>query len=388
MSWKERIRPASLRDIGFFIVSVRKDLGRRLAVHIYPQSDACQFEDNGRKPRRFTVEGKVIGDDYLDQLDRLEAAAETPGPAKFVDTYFGSKTVRCETFTPGVTEKENRVAYFSFSFYEDSTVQHPSSQIDTQSAVKASGAESKKVVLEKFAAEYSTIDQPQFIVEKATAAVKQALSSVANNKVSAASSVDFQWTLNRIDFAIADLILDSSGLGSMLLALIGITPEAYTEKRRMEENLKLFNDTNTAYETESSSVLPDQNFLGVMQLVRCAAVIDASLASADAVYESYDEAVTIRTKLIEAMDELIKTADDGLYMSLYGLRAAVSRDISARSVDSPRLMPYTLNSPVSSVVLAYQLYGDVARENEIIVRNRIRHPGFISGGIPLEVLSR
>jgi len=40
-----------------------------------------------------------------------------------------------------------------------------------------------------------------------------------------------------------------------------------------------------------------------------------------------------------------------------------------------------------AIVLAYRLYGDAERADEIVARNRVRHPGFVPGGQPLEVLS-
>ena len=40
-----------------------------------------------------------------------------------------------------------------------------------------------------------------------------------------------------------------------------------------------------------------------------------------------------------------------------------------------------------ALVLAYDLYEDAARADEIATRNRINHPGFLPP-IPLQVLSR
>jgi prophage DNA circulation protein len=43
----------------------------------------------------------------------------------------------------------------------------------------------------------------------------------------------------------------------------------------------------------------------------------------------------------------------------------------------------------SILVLAYEQYGDVEREEEIFLRNKIliKHPGFLPGGEVLEILS-
>lgn len=49
----------------------------------------------------------------------------------------------------------------------------------------------------------------------------------------------------------------------------------------------------------------------------------------------------------------------------------------------------TLTPPeaVSALVLAYRRYGDAARGDEIVMRNRVAHPGFLPT-VPLKILSR
>jgi prophage DNA circulation protein len=43
--------------------------------------------------------------------------------------------------------------------------------------------------------------------------------------------------------------------------------------------------------------------------------------------------------------------------------------------------------PVPSLLVAYQIYGDAGRADEITKRNEPRHPGFLMGGNQLEVLA-
>ena len=78
---------------------------------------------------------------------------------------------------------------------------------------------------------------------------------------------------------------------------------------------------------------------------------------------------------------------DDVYSALAGLRAATVKDITVRGADRARLVSYTPIDSLPAVVIAYQLYDDASRDDEIVVRNRVRHPGFVPGGAPLEVLS-
>ncbi|HZH79574.1 MAG TPA: hypothetical protein VEY88_26365, partial [Archangium sp.] len=55
--------------------------------------------------------------------------------------------------------------------------------------------------------------------------------------------------------------------------------------------------------------------------------------------------------------------------------------------DLPRLVSYTPAGTVPSLVLAHRLYGGVQTEGDMLRRNGIGHPGFILGGVELQVLS-
>jgi prophage DNA circulation protein len=79
---------------------------------------------------------------------------------------------------------------------------------------------------------------------------------------------------------------------------------------------------------------------------------------------------------------------EAVYQALVALRAALVRDITARSVDAPRLSSATLPATLPALVAAYRLLGDATRADELIERNSqvIRNPGFVPGGTALEIV--
>lgn len=67
------------------------------------------------------------------------------------------------------------------------------------------------------------------------------------------------------------------------------------------------------------------------------------------------------------------------------------RDITARGATLARLFSYTPKATEPALVIANRIYGTVdieARTAEIVSRNKVRHPGFVPGGIALELLTR
>jgi prophage DNA circulation protein len=78
---------------------------------------------------------------------------------------------------------------------------------------------------------------------------------------------------------------------------------------------------------------------------------------------------------------------DDVTDALIGLHAAVVRDLNTRAAKLPRTRSFTPSATVPALVLAQRLYGDATRADDIAARNFVRHPGFVPGGVELEVIS-
>ena len=129
------------------------------------------------------------------------------------------------------------------------------------------------------------------------------------------------------------------------------------------------------------------NRTALQTLVRTGALTGAVNASAEADYPNAEEAAAAREAMMNALDGLADNAGSDLYVKLTAMRAALVRDIAARGASLPRVVAFTPNTALPAVVIAYALHGDVESEAAIIVRNNVRHPGFVPGGEPLEVLT-
>lgn len=104
-------------------------------------------------------------------------------------------------------------------------------------------------------------------------------------------------------------------------------------------------------------------------------------------YDTAQAAATLRDTLTDAIDTVCLTADDATYQQWRDLRAAVVADLSARAATLPSLVTFVPTRTLPALVIAYRLYGDASRAEEIVARNDLIYPGFVPGGQPLEVLS-
>jgi len=104
-------------------------------------------------------------------------------------------------------------------------------------------------------------------------------------------------------------------------------------------------------------------------------------------YDTADAAASTRDALTSTIDSQCLTADDNVYPALRDLRAAVVNDLNTRAATLPSLLTVTPVKTEAALVLAWRLYADATRDAEIVARNDVIYPGFVTGGQPLEVLS-
>jgi prophage DNA circulation protein len=74
------------------------------------------------------------------------------------------------------------------------------------------------------------------------------------------------------------------------------------------------------------------------------------------------------------------------------LRASIAADLAQRAAPLPRIKRLELPGVMPATLIAYRLNGDslsdvFGRGAALSARNRVRHPGFVPAGSPIEVLA-
>lgn len=109
-AWRYRLmRPASFRGIPFKVEDAARAGGRRQAVFEFPKRDDPYAEDMGRRARRFSVRGYLLGGDYDRQRDALIAAMEQEGAGLLIHYFLGEFQVAPDVYD--VTESRQRGGY-------------------------------------------------------------------------------------------------------------------------------------------------------------------------------------------------------------------------------------------------------------------------------------
>jgi prophage DNA circulation protein len=146
----------------------------------------------------------------------------------------------------------------------------------------------------------------------------------------------------------------------------------------------------------------------MVDMVRVLAVVNASRVATRVSYDSYDKVMEVMKLVTDRIDELLvsigdlsadetyadydvyRDTDDAVYSSLVQLRAMFVQIMKQIGADLARIVNYTIPpAVVPTLVLAYERYNDISRDQDIMNRNipAVNHPGFLPEGQTIEVLS-
>lgn len=408
MSWLDSYRQASFRGVEFHVESHEVERGRRAVTHEFPSRDTPYTEDLGRAARGYTVEGYILGDDYHLARDRLSDACEQPGPGELVHPYLGNLQVNCIALRIREVSDERRICRFQLTLVESGQADYPTDIEDAVSAVSVAAGAAGAAGVAGFTKRFSVAGVASFV------------SDAAAGQLGSLSSVLQALPINPAlaqPQAVAAFFARARGLADSALALIARPAELAAEVTGLISSVRSVFGTGAGAALRSIraqfvspysdlTITPNRrqqqiNTDSLSALIRQAAVVELSRVAvlqtlpADEVsgiveaFRTRDEALAARDFLSDVIDvELeapITSTDE--FVALGTLRATVVRNIPGPDLQLPRLATITPQATLPSLVLAYGLYGDATRDTEIAERNRIRHPGFVPGARPLQVVT-
>ena len=369
MSWPNELRPASFRGLAFEAMMLGESGGQRLVVDELPESDDHTVGELGIKADTFRLAGFVKGDDYLDQIGNLKAAFRKRGAGELVHPWRGLMQVFVEDWT--------------FSYDTGGGLG------DFEITCRPAGLETRPTVLvvtETDVIEKGETARATSYEEDAVAAYSAVLTALPKY-MQAVASLAFMAEYTDL-LRLLGLPYDSAAV-----VQIAATREALIETVDAVEDLTALiryltrpaSNVPSSSGTDASDAMVEAVAAGLLSirivaLTRaCDLALEREYVSADAA----DEMQRILTEIIDA--ELDLEPDDETFTALCDLRTSLSAAMLDTAARLPRERIERVAAPVSALVLAFRLYGDVEREEEILQLNGAGHPGFLSG--ELTVLS-
>lgn len=429
----ENLRPASFRGVAFEVESHSESGGRRIELHEYPLRDTPYAEDLGKKAGKWQIEAFLISrknSGYVERRDKLREALNASGPGTLIHPYLGELSVSVDGYSLKETTREGGYCTFSISFVEAGQPVEPDVEKDTAANVLDKAEAAKEAVTAGFLDEYMPLlEDLEGLAGKVPALLSEATAflgtplSILSRVQSAASSVlalperlasrilGYLGTIRQLGgIATSGLKMNaltallgkkSAGTASswlvtsngVIAGIVGETswPQAWGGS--------IGGGTSTpggasgggtpSPETPGviASTVANRAETPLIDLIVAGAVIEAAIESADADYGTADDALASRDAVLEAIDEVQRAnCSDAVFTALSELAVAVNEDLTTRGAELPKLGSATLSMSMPALAASYRLYGDVGQADSIVARNRIRHPGRVPGGVPLEVI--
>jgi len=391
MGWREQYREGSFRNVPFFVERTEGAFGRRAVTHQFPARDDPTTEDMGRRARNFSFEVYLLGEDYFDQRDRLIAAAEKGGPGKLVHPYFGTLEVVCTRCSVRESRAELGIVRIELSFVEAGVADTPGVTLNAKAAADAAKRNILAELEAWFQAKFKGLNEAFAKIENALATLDAAYATIDEVKTVVADVAEFQRTITALREAPAALLSSGADLVRSLTGTIayGTYPT---------EGVFLIDRDNAPAQFEEMRGLfafapagtadPDDDAQLIADVTQSIAVACAGGMVAETVYATFEDAKSASDIVLEQIDLLLDTErfSDEVHEAFRVQRVGIMDDLDTRSETLSRLAQKTLPEGVPALVLSNELYGSPDREQDILDRNQIDHPGFVPARVPLDVV--
>ena len=392
----DNLRAASFRGAPFHVDSSDVSIGRRGQLHEYPQRDKPYGQDLGRAAREIPITAFVVGQDYIEKANRLIDAFEEEGPGTLVHPELGSMTVTLAFNEKARVSFSASLGYASIiaTFVESGELEYPTAASNTSVQSRLAAQNLEDVSIDNFAHTFSTAGMPGFVADEAKRRLGS-LAGIAGGPLTGIPGYANQAT--RFLREASGYISNPVSLGRAIAGYLGVytTISATTNLYRTANNLlRLAKNDNLSSpavpaspNVSSARQQIEQNTVAINTLSRQIILTQTVGVSSLIDTTVVDDALEIRDEILSALDEESMTAAFADYFALRQAYVAVYQDITERAKDGNRLTTMAPTGILPALVIAYDLYEDALRDSEIVVRNKIRHPGFVPPR-PLQVLSR
>ncbi|HEM7840288.1 MULTISPECIES: DNA circularization protein [Burkholderia cepacia complex] len=449
-TWLDQLRTASWRDVPFQVDTIEMTDGDNTVLREYPFQDLPTVFRMGAGANEIKFSAYVVGDDYLDQLNRLRQVLT--GDGVLVHPTQGS--IRCwcngKYTVKEAPASEGGCARLELSFIRAEPRRYPVGVSNTADQVADAADSAEQSLIDSLAANldlskltgwahdnvlsrirsgldtlWDGISFVNRIYDTYNSLVRQyitfplnelaAIPSILGRRISDLTKIPETLTSNeawsafgaarnlwKAPTATRSLLSQAtppspSGLPQAISPAIAAAyaPAGFVPSAAQAKLAEAFTPPVSPYQTaarqaEAQSLKTLELFFnGVVTIMAVRAVAQIEL-------ENYDQALALRTDFNQQITELILASAaepvggvgaTTTHDALVRLKTAVLADLQARSRDLARLTTYTPESWQPALYVSYRMFGTVRWADEIVAMNpHIRHPLLVPPGTPLRVI--
>lgn len=392
MAWFDQLQSGSFRNVPFFIQDSTRGGGRRNVKHEFPDRNNSRTEDLGRRIRGFSVDFVIIGNgsSYFAQRDRMLDALEQDGSGILIHPYWGQQRVTVDDFSIRESVQDGGIATFSVSFSESGQNQFPEATTDNVTTTINQADTTIASSTDAFTDKFSVFAKPAFVADKAASNVRSVsdfLSNQVNKFVQPIDSVTK--SINNLNDDVEALIQTPETLATRIQGTFDDLFNALEgDPDSSRKIFREFNDLEDDFEEipGQSEFNQDQrdNQDAMIALARQAALSNQAKSAVNVTYTSTAGAIEARGFVIDEIEAQLATAtNDELINGLQDLQSNLVKALPSTNLAD--LITFVPSETTPAILIAYEIFKSLDKEDEILDQNNILHPAFVPGGIGVEV---
>ena len=400
---------ASFRGVEFHVDEHDVTGGRRVQNHEYPNRDENYAEDLGKVTTTFSFTAFLIGAKYKEQLDALIDACNKSGAGKLVHPSYGTKNVICTNITPKISSKQGGMATVELTFINAGSKAVPASSIDLGGLLSAAASALTSSASLSFAENWTLSNGVAGLLGLIDGIAEAASSAIDNLSAgigyAEGMTSDIMATTNKlVDVAakVVQLKTKAKALLSIptaiasnlcivynaISSLAGKSPQSF---KTVQNLAKQSNKSEKASTSNADAIAEKRCMQQIEQLTKQIIVAEEANAILQIEFENSEEANSILDSFladaeeIELFEDIEPTTE--VMTAIRDLREKVIQYMNELVIKLPQTRTITLPEETPSLVLAYDLYEDLDRADEIEKKNKIAFPAFCPANKELKVLT-
>jgi len=444
VSWRDNLLPGSYKGIPFHVESHEYTSGRRTSpFYLIDETEGKEkvkirptVEDSGRETREFSLELYVIQNDapdrnYFTLRDSLINAFEEYGTGLLIHPYMGE--VECTVLDKyKMSEKwdEGGIARFSVTFIE-TVIAEPRRTSESDNKIEDKKKEVDDIALDNLADNYEAsgvfqdntataivgmmtkISENMYqILSSANSYVNEAISEMSSIIQTVDDIIDFPCDVGYAILNTVNKVSNVIGLGVETITggIVGGCSGVIRNARELNgtsvpENMGISTTraliTSMEYNPVEDVFVPEEqkgNIATVRNTFSVFCITTGCVVLIHTEFSNQEKLIEYMNLFTTAIDEVltrigdetadIKTVD--VFNAIQDMRNLFINEMLIKNTSIAKTNYYKVGPGTTSALqLAYELYGDLDRMQDIYNRNKaaIAHPGFLPGGERLKVLS-
>lgn len=424
MGWRDELETASYRGVEFEVRRIEVGGGKKGAEHDKPLQIGGAAEDTGNKMRRFDVQAYYVGRNFRAERNRLERALQEEGAGELIHPSRGlSKVLPVDWNSAENIDADGPYVTFSIVFTEDTFSATPIIAESSEDVARFSIAEHLNALADRFdeALDFSELDDVDRFLADINAAT-----AIIDTRFAASVERSLQARFKTLSTVVANtaeaLIPGSAGVvAANLISMLGTaaqstsdaggqlspTPETpvVAEQRRTQAPRRLAGfgqELRAGLPPAGYSIEALTNRAAFTETLGSASIAASALATLGATFRTRDAAEEALGQLTAAFQEhqeqlqenearVAEQFPDGLTRKIYQANGESLSELTqivvktteaikerSRGLESERSIVLTEDRTILN--LAFELYGNIERVDDLIEVNRINEPLLLRKG--------